>query len=94
MSATEPTCGGGGHSASPPNSASIAVTVYNATISVSPTTVSRGGSVTASGSGWPPLTGIGLAVYVGPVSPGYGFLCYLHADASRAISATTCTVPP
>ena len=80
-------------SATPPNSASIGFTVYNATISVSPTTVSRGGSVTVSGSGWPAATGVGIAVYVGPISPGTGFLCYVYANASGMIAATTCTVP-
>jgi hypothetical protein len=77
-------------SASPPNSASIVFTVYNATISLSPTTVSRGGSVTVSGSGWPG-NNITVAVYIGAISPGYGFLCYVVPNASGVISAT-CTV--
>jgi hypothetical protein len=74
-------------SATPPNSASIAFTVYNATISVSPSTVSRGGSVTVSGSGWPPSGG-GLYVYIGPV-----FICGVYEDATGTIPATACTVP-
>ena len=63
-------------SATPPNSASIAFTVYNATISVSPSTVSRGGSVTVSGSGWP-RSGGGLYVYIGTV-----LICAVYEDAS------------
>jgi hypothetical protein len=78
-------------SATPPNSASIAFTVYNATISVSPTTVSRGGSVTLSGTGWP-FTGGGIGIYIGPVNTGV-FICFVYADASGTIAATTCTVP-
>jgi hypothetical protein len=78
-------------SATPPNSASIAFTVYNATISVSPTTVSRGGSVTVSGTGWA-STGGGIGVYIGPVNTGL-FICFVYADASGTIAAATCTVP-
>jgi hypothetical protein len=74
-------------SASPPNSASIAFTVYNATISLSPTTVSRGESVTLTGSGWPPFNGGGILVSIGP-----SVLCNVFPDASGVISAS-CTVP-
>jgi hypothetical protein len=75
-------------SATPPNSASIGFTIYNATISVSPTTVSRGGSVTVSGSGWPAASGVGVAVNIGPA-----FICFVYGDASGVIAPTTCTVP-
>jgi hypothetical protein len=75
-------------SATPANSASIAFTVYNATISASPTTVTRGGSVTLSGTGWPASTGAGAYVYIGPV-----LICFVYADATGTIPATACTVP-
>jgi hypothetical protein len=71
-------------SASPPNSASIAFTVYNATIAISPTTAPSGSSVTVSGSGWPAFKG-GIQVYLGPLN-GYGYLCSVVADASGAFS--------
>jgi hypothetical protein len=75
-------------SATPPNSVTVAFTVYNATISVSPSTVSRGGSVTVSGGGWPPFNGNGVYVYIGPVP-----ICGVYADATGTIPATACTVP-
>jgi hypothetical protein len=75
-------------SATPPNSASIGFTVYHATISVSPSTVSRGGSVTVSGSGWPATTGLSAYVYIGPA-----FICFVYGDGSGGIVPTTCTVP-
>src|SRR4029077_6704875 len=77
-------------SASPPNSASIAFTVYHATIAISPTTAASGTSVTVSGSGWP-ANDNSIAVFIGPLSPGYGFLCYANADAGGAFSQS-CSV--
>src|SRR2546425_3601754 len=76
-------------SASPPNSASIAFTVYNATIAISPTTAASGSSVTVSGTGWPPLEG-GIYVSLGPLL-GYGPLCTVVTDAGGAFSVS-CTV--
>src|SRR4029077_13864023 len=72
-------------SASPPNSASIAFTVYHATIAISPTTAASGTSVTVSGSGLP-ANDNSMACFSGPLSPGYGFLCYANADAGGAFS--------
>src|SRR4029077_12771015 len=72
-------------SAAPANSASIAFTVYNATIAISPTSSASNSTVTVSGTGWPAFDP-GIAVFIGPLSPGYGFLCYANADAGGAFS--------
>src|SRR3989454_6182190 len=70
-------------SASPPNSASIAFTVYNATIAISPTSAASNSPVNVSGSGWP-ANGL-VGVYLGQPSVD-SFLCYVGADASGAFS--------
>src|SRR5205823_3537245 len=73
------------------NNASIAFTVYHASIAMSPTTVTRPATVSVSGSGWPANQN-SIQVWLGPVSSG-AFLGYVNADASGNIGATNLTIP-
>jgi len=72
------------------NNASIAFTVYHASIAMSPATVTRPATVSLSGSAWP-LNQNNIQVWLGPVGSG-SFLCYVNADPSGNIAATNCTI--
>jgi hypothetical protein len=85
-------------SASPPNSASVAFTVYHATVSLVSATnthsAASGSTVTVTGSGWPVLTpadavtiGILNASQSGPVT-----VCSATVDASGSLAAS-CVLP-